>query len=68
MTDFNRFSPEWAAIRAYAAARVLSLKDSLCERLTFEKTQDIRTRIEELNELVKRFEPDEIAVEPEVRF
>lgn len=60
MTEFNRNSPEWAAIRGYAAARVSELTIALRERQTHERTEDKRTRIEELIELVRHFAPEQI--------
>lgn len=60
MTEFNRFSPEWLAVRGYAAARVAQLTLGLRERQTEQSTQDTRTQIETLIELVRHFSPDEI--------
>jgi len=60
MTEFNRQSPEWAAIRGYAAARVSELTLALRERQPHERAEEKRTRIEELIELVRRFEPEQI--------
>lgn len=57
MTDFNRNSPEWKAIREYAAARVSELTLALRERQTHERAEDKRTRIEELIAVVRHFEP-----------
>ena len=60
MTEFNRQSPEWSAIRGYAAARVSELTLALRERQPNERTEEKRTRIEELIELVRHFEPEQI--------
>ncbi len=60
MTDFNRNSPEWKAIREYAAARVSKLTLALRERQPHERAEEKRTRIEELIELVRHFEPEQI--------
>jgi len=60
VTEFNRQSTEWIAIRGYAAARVSELTLGLRERQTEERTQEKRVRIEELIELVRHFSPAEI--------
>jgi hypothetical protein len=60
MTEFNQFSPEWLAVREYAAARVAELTLSLRERQSEQSTQDTRVQIETLIELVRHFSPSEI--------
>lgn len=69
MTPINRDSPEWEAIREYAAARVNELSIALCKRQSHEDSEEKRTRIEELTALVEHFEPAESQIfEPEMNF
>lgn len=60
MNDFNRSSPEWLAIREYAAARQMELTIAMRERQPYEALQEKQTRIEELGELIERFSAKEI--------
>lgn len=62
----DRNSPEWNAIRDYVAARDLELTMALRARQSEIDSADKRSRLEELAELLKAFEPDEIDAEPEI--
>lgn len=68
MTRIDTMSPEWRAVREYAAARVVELTLALREKQTSEETDDKRSRIEELLRLIRAFEPEQVEAEPEIEY